>query len=225
MPTCSAGHDSATVDYCDTCGTPLDQTLPAPASNSRPPASNAQTCGYCGAERDGRFCEECGRDGAIPPDDVRQGPISPPPPSPPGPPVTRTWTAIVAADRAWFEEVGRRDGPDAPGLEFPRYCPERRFVLAGPQMAIGRRSRSRGTEPEIDLAGPPLDPGVSAHHALLLAQPDGHWQLVDVGSTNGTSLGGAPEPIAPHTPVALADGDCIKIGAWTTITITCLTSR
>ncbi|MGH3566133.1 MAG: FHA domain-containing protein [Pseudonocardia sp.] len=248
MTTCSAGHDSATADYCDTCGTPLDPTLPAPTSHSRPLASNAQTCGYCGAVRDGRFCEECGRDAAIPPDtsqpipgdtppppldtsqrgpldNPQRDPTSPPSPFPPEPPVTRTWTAIVAADRAWFEEVGRRDGPDAPGLEFPRYCPERRFVLAGSQMAIGRRSRSRGTEPEIDLAGPPLDPGVSAHHALLLAQPDGHWQLVDVGSTNGTSLGDAPEPIAPHTPVILADGDRIKIGAWTTITITCSTSR
>ncbi|MGH3615243.1 MAG: FHA domain-containing protein [Pseudonocardia sp.] len=246
MTICSAGHDSATADYCDTCGTPLDQAPPAPTSNSRPPASDAQTCGYCGAVRDGRFCEECGSDSAISPDGSQMTPPGipqpipgDPPPIPPatpqrvptGPPppslsaVSRTWTAIVAADRAWFEEVGRRDGPDAPGLEFPRYCPERRFVLAGPQISIGRRSRSRGTQPEIDLAGPPLDPGVSAHHALLLAQPDGYWQLVDVGSTNGTSLGDAPDPIAPHVPVALADGDRIKIGAWTTITITCSTSR
>jgi len=233
MPTCSAGHDSATTDYCDTCGTLLDGSPPAPPPTPQPSKTTAQTCEYCGTARDGRFCEACGQDSAIPPGIPQPlppatpswEPISPAPPLPAEPPVTRTWTAFVRADRAWFEEVSRRDGPDAPGLEFPRYCPERRFVLVGPQMAIGRRSRSRGTEPEIDLAGPPLDPGVSAHHALLLAQPDGHWQLVDVGSTNGTSVGDAPEPIAPYTPVALADGDCIKIGAWTTITITCSTSR
>jgi len=33
-------------------------------------------------------------------------------------------------------------------------------------------------------------------------------------------LGDAPEPITPNTAVALAHGDRIKLGAWTTITIT-----
>jgi hypothetical protein len=126
---------------------------------------------------------------------------------------------VVRADRAWFEEVRRRDGPDAAAVDFPRYCPDRRFELAGDQVAIGRRSRSRGTAPEIDLSGPPLDPGVSAQHALLLARPDGGWELVDLDSTNGTSIGDRTEPIPPHTPVPLADGDRIRLGAWTTITV------
>lgn len=204
MPTCPAGHDSATTDYCDTCGTRMLAVAP-------PPAPPLQQCANCGATRDGRFCEECGHDSTVP--------VGTPRPVPLDPPATVTWTALVRADRAWFDEVRRRDGLDAASLEFPRYCPERRFVLTGPQMAIGRRSRSRGTDPEIDLSGPPLDPGVSAQHALLLARPDGNWELVDVGSTNGTSLGDAPAPIAPHTPEVLADGDCIKLGAWTTITV------
>jgi pSer/pThr/pTyr-binding forkhead associated (FHA) protein len=60
---------------------------------------------------------------------------------------------------------------------------------------------------------------VSALHALLLARPDGGWELVDLDSTNGTTVGDATDPIAPNTAVALAHGDRIKLGAWTTITI------
>ncbi len=136
------------------------------------------------------------------------------------PPVAAgSWTAVVRSDHDWFEEVRRRNGPDAAGLQFPPYCPERRFVLTGPKLAIGRRSRSRGIEPEIDLSGPPLDPGISTLHALLLARPDGRWELVDLDSTNGTTVGDSARPIAPNTPILLADGDRIKLGAWTTLTI------
>jgi hypothetical protein len=129
------------------------------------------------------------------------------------------WNAVVRADRQWYDEVRRREGPDAADVEFPRYCPERRFELTGNQVAIGRRSRSRGTNPEIDLSGPPLDPGVSAQHALLLSRPDGGWDLVDLDSTNGTSVGDSPDLIRAHVPVPLADGDRIRLGAWTTITV------
>lgn len=214
MATCANGHDSPTTDYCDVCGTPIQ------AATSALPAAAAQHCAHCGAARDGRFCEECGHDAALP---------APPPPLEPAPPEPAAvspaaagggWLAVVRADRSWFDEVQRRDGPDARSLEFPRSCPERRFVLAGALMAIGRRSRSRGTDPEIDLSAPPRDPGVSTQHALLRARPDGGWELEDLDSTNGTTLNDAPEPIAPRTPVALADGDRIKVGAWTTITVT-----
>lgn len=136
-------------------------------------------------------------------------------PQPPRP----TWIAVVRADRSRFDEVRRLNGPDAADLEFPRECPERRFVLSGPRVAIGRRSRARGTNPEIDLSEPPLDPGVSAQHAELLSRPDGGWELVDLDSTNGTWVGDSPTPIAPDIPVVLADGDRIKLGMWTTITV------
>jgi pSer/pThr/pTyr-binding forkhead associated (FHA) protein len=124
----------------------------------------------------------------------------------------------VRADRAWFEEVRRQDGVDAGALEFPRYAQERRFVLSGAQVTIGRRSASRGIEPDVDLTG--QDPAVSSAHALLLARPDGGWDLVDVGSTNGTTLAVDDGPIPPHRPVPLAEGAVIRLGAWTTITLT-----
>ncbi len=73
--------------------------------------------------------------------------------------------------------------------------------------------------PEIDLGAPPEDPGVSHLHAVLLAQPDGTWNLVDPGSTNGTTVNGGSEPIPVNVPKPMADGDRIHVGAWTTITL------
>jgi hypothetical protein len=207
MATCPAGHDSAATDYCDVCGALMIGDGPAAAA---PTAIPAQLCAGCGALRDGRFCEVCGHDGAKPVDPAQTVPVAGP----------GEWSALVRADRSWFEEVRKRNGPDAAMLEFPRYCPERRFVLSGTRLAIGRHSRSRGIEPEIDLSVPPADPGVSARHALLVARPDGGWDLVDLDSTNGTTLGEATDPVAPNTAVALAHGDRINLGAWTTITIT-----
>jgi len=125
----------------------------------------------------------------------------------------------VRADRAWFDEVVRRDGPDAATLRFPAFSTERRFVLDRPQLSIGRRSRSRGIEPDIDLSAHPVDPGVSALHALLVRRGDGGWDVVDLDSTNGTVVGDGTDPIAPNAPVPLADGDVVKVGAWTTITL------
>ena len=128
-----------------------------------------------------------------------------------------TWTAVVASDHAYFEDVVAAGGPDAATLTFPAYCPERRFRLAGPEMRIGRRSVSQGLEPEIDLTGPPTDPGVSRLHAVLIAEQDGSWVVLDPGSENGTSVNGSE--IAAGVRVPLRDGDRIHLGAWTVITI------
>ncbi|MER7580309.1 FHA domain-containing protein [Kitasatospora sp. NPDC097691] len=138
----------------------------------------------------------------------------------PAEPVRTTWIAVVSADRDYFTDMMARSGPEAAGLFFPPYCPERRIPLTGRgQLRIGRRSQHRGTVPEIDLSVPPEDPGASHQHALLAEQADGSWVLVDQDSTNGTTVNGGAEPIAPHTAVPLNDGDRIHLGAWTTITV------
>jgi hypothetical protein len=130
------------------------------------------------------------------------------------------WTALVTADRDYYERVlGQADGPDAGGFTFPPYCPERRIPLTGQEVRIGRRSVSQGTVPEIDLAEPPRDPGASHTHAVLLAQADGTWNLVDPGSTNGTTTNGGDDPIAVNVEVPMHDGDRIHVGVWTTITL------
>jgi hypothetical protein len=242
MATCPSGHDSASDDFCDVCGIRIGATatLLAPASAS----ASAEACPQCGAARTGQFCESCGHDynKATPVSPVSPIGLStePPPPvatppAPPAPPVvtppvatppatpparsTATWTAVVTADRVYFDRVVATLGPDAPPeLSFPDYYPERRFRLSGAEVQVGRRSVSRGIHPEIDLAGPHPDPGVSRLHALLLAGPDGSWSVVDPGSENGTLLNG--NTIPANQAVALHDGDRIHLGAWTALTIT-----
>jgi FHA domain-containing protein len=215
MNTCTEDHAAATGEYCDVCGL----RLRGAQADAAPPPAPAERCPSCGAAREGRFCEVCGYDSALgpPPEGVADAPEPQAPP--PQKPTAAAWAVVVRADRAWFEEVVRRDGPDAGGLQFPAFSTERRFVLDGTQLAIGRRSRSRGIEPEIDLSAPPVDPGVSALHALLVGRADGGWNVVDLDSTNGTVVGDGPDPIPPNTPVPLADGDVVKVGAWTTITL------
>jgi len=130
-----------------------------------------------------------------------------------------TWMVTVGPDREYFTAMMRRSGPEAAGLSLPAYSPEQRIQLTGPQVTIGRRRQSTGESPDIDLARPPEDPGVSHQHAVLVQQPDGSWSVVDQDSTNGTTINGAEEPIQPFVPVPLKEGDRVHVGAWTTITI------
>ena len=106
------------------------------------------------------------------------------------------WRVVVTADRAYFDRMSAVADADAAEVAFPAYCPERRFVLAGSEVLIGRHSRSRGIEPEIDLTGPPEDAGVSHAHALFVANPDGGWNIVDL------RFGQRHLPQRRHRPVA-----------------------
>jgi hypothetical protein len=145
--------------------------------------------------------------------------------SPPAPaPVSRamTWMAVVSADRAYYDSVWAADVPAGEIIGFPDGSPERRFPLTGTEILIGRRSMSRGIHPEIDLTtqpgGPPTDTGVSREHAKLVANPDGTWSIIDLGTENGTLINGLD--IAPGRPVPLRDGDRVNLGMWTVVTIT-----
>lgn len=129
-----------------------------------------------------------------------------------------TWSAVVTADRAHYDTLHAVDGQDAPSMSFPGYVPRRRFRLAGPEVRIGRSSTRLASDPEIDLSGPPLDPGVSRQHARLIAARDGTWCDLDEGSPNGIWVNGVKAP--PRVPVPLTDGDRIHLGTWTLITIT-----
>ncbi|TDD59928.1 FHA domain-containing protein [Actinomadura rubrisoli] len=152
------------------------------------------------------------------------GPPVPAPPVPgppvPGPGSRTAWTAVVSADRDYYNSVIAEEGPDSASIAFPPYAPQRRISLAGREVRIGRRSSADPSPPEIDLREPPEDPGVSHTHAVLLAKPDGTWTLVDPGSMNRTCVNGSPQPIPFNVEVPLSEGDRIHVGAWTTITLT-----
>ena len=212
------------------------------------PAATAILCPQCGVPKAGQFCESCGHDftqfangAAQPPPVTRVGPpvtappASPPPSAPSAPPVPpapatvppvsvppapdgAAWTAVVTADRAYYDSVQANGGPGAENISFPVYCPQRRFRLDGAEVRVGRRSAHSGIDPEIDLTGPPADPGVSRLHAVLLRGGDGSWSVVDPGSANGTLVNGTE--IARDELVPLRDGDRIHLGAWTELRIT-----
>ncbi|MGP3949422.1 FHA domain-containing protein [Streptomyces sp. 7N604] len=129
------------------------------------------------------------------------------------------WVAVVAPDRQYFMAMMGRSGPEAAGLNLPAYSPAQQLPLTGSQVTIGRRRHSTGESPDIDLSRPPEDPGVSHQHAVLVAQPDGSWSVVDQDSTNGTTINGGEDPIQPFVPVPLQEGDRVHVGAWTTITL------
>jgi len=246
MVTCPSGHESASDDFCDVCGIRIGApsftgTSPAPdgAGQASAPPEPDGACPRCGAPRVGQFCEACGYSFTVaaaqapatamaPPAPAAPAPptamyapgpaVAPPAAGPAGAPPTADWTAVVTADRAYYERVRAAEGPDIGDIDFPAYCPERRFRLSGTEIRIGRRSVSRGIDPEIDLTGPPADPGVSRLHAVLIEAPDGTWSVVDPGSENGTLVNDTEIPHGQAVP--LHDGDRIHLGAWTALTIT-----
>ena len=128
-----------------------------------------------------------------------------------------TWTVLVASDRVYYDRMKAVRSLSGSDVAFPAHAPERRIPLVGKQMRIGRRSAAREVEPEIDLAEPPVDPGISRLHAVLVAAPDGTWSLLDSGSANGTLLNG--REIAIGDLITLREGDRINLGAWTVITV------
>jgi tRNA A-37 threonylcarbamoyl transferase component Bud32 len=136
----------------------------------------------------------------------------------PPPAAAATWTAVVTTDRAYYDSVCAVNEQDTASISFPGDLPERRIPLTGAEVRIGRRSVSRGIEPEIDLIGPPVDPGVSRLHAKLIPGPDGGWTVVDLGTENGITVNGKDVPSGNSVP--LRPGDRIHLGAWTKITIT-----
>ena len=80
---------------------------------------------------------------------------------------------------------------------------DRRYVLSGPKMVLGR---GKGSDIRVD------DPNISRHHAELRLE-QGSWSVVDLGSTNGTRVDG--RPVSGVVP--LQAGDRLQLGN-TTVT-------
>src|SRR5207302_467320 len=91
------------------------------------------------------------------------------------------------------------------------------IVISGKSAAfIGRMQKldkselvlGRSTEANFQVE----DDGISRKHAKVMVGPNGHFQLVDLGSTNGTYLNGIRINVA-----TLQDGDKIQIGSNTVL--------
>jgi hypothetical protein len=207
---CPAGHRSETSDYCDQCGAPISLDVGVGDRDGAPagsvevssatqvraqPSPAGERCPRCQTPRvpGDRYCEVDGYDFDV----ASAG----------------SWFAEVTADRAHFDAI------DAADVAFPADAPTVVVPLESEVVTVGRLSPSRGIHPDIDLSGPPEDPGISREHLRLERTDDGRYAVVDCGSTNGTTLNDDRTPLDPGTPVPLADGDRIHLGAWTTITI------
>jgi hypothetical protein len=246
---CSNGHDTAASDYCDQCGvkidgapaTPIEPAVSAfvapsdgnsargasaPKASGFDVATTAGTCPNCSAPKDGAsiFCEDCGYDfvaGMVPASRMAAvgsatAPTRSGAPAPIAVPVTHqagAWMIIVATDRAQFDRVG-----DA-SVVFPVGVPDRVVELSADRALIGRKSTSRNIHPEIDLSPTPEDVAVSRQHAEIVRASDGTFLVTDLGSSNGTFLNGASDPLAPNVAASLRNGDSVSVGAWTTLTL------
>lgn len=227
MPICAAGHDSTATDYCDVCGLAFGGASSAPAAAGPAPSPTVsaplpeapgEPCPNCSTPRaaDERFCEVCGLDfttGAMPAAPAAQPAVSPAPssavPGPAGPPTG--WSVVITADPEWFADNA---GGSADGIELPDPLPAPRTEPLMATTSIGRAGSS--TRPDIAID----DDAVSRKHCELRQTVAGSWVVEDLGSTNGTYLDDATDPITPHTDTPLASGTRIKLGAYTILTLT-----
>lgn len=240
---CPAGHESASTDYCDTCGLamgdPAVEAVDAPSTGndaghdhdtgqlpvSEPMPTSTGKCPNCRASNPANalFCEACGYDfttGAIPrPADPSSSSLDlpaasdPSTPANPSPAPKDSWVAEVWIDPDWYADQQSTDPLPSPGLPSV-------VALRHSSILIGRTSRSRGISPDLDLGS---DSGISRRHAQLTT--DGkRWFVEDLGSSNGTyvggSVGGLPkDPIAVGKKREIDADDRVYLGAWTRLVI------
>ncbi len=202
---CPRGHLSDDPDFCSECGL----RIAAPAS-ATPPAAAAQLCPDCGTPRvaGARFCEVCRHDFSVA-HPLDPSPAVPPPPAvasePPAAPAPPAFAAEAASGNMWVvvgRDPARLDAGAAPE-------PDRAYPLDLAENLVGRRNGRRDVHPEIPVA----DPSVSARHLKICRRADGALYGVDVGSSNGTLLNGAPLSEGVEAP--LKAGDSLALGAWT----------
>ena len=211
---CPQGHQSATDDFCDVCGEPIDATAPTsgggtapvpPGRRRRPPPSSLNltrpdrgrpplTCPNCGDREpaDALFCEECGYDfttGQLPP--RRRPPAAP---AAPPPAAGADWVAELWIDPDWFAHQDAPGGCATSGA--PTVVP-----LRGPRSrSSAAASKSRNLAPDDRLLGRRRR---LARHAELTLDHD-RWYVEDLGSTNGTFVGAPGEPLPDHAAHAPA---------------------
>ena len=83
-------------------------------------------------------------------------------------------------------------------------------ALVGKMIKLDKAEMVMGRSPDVPLQVE--DDGVSRKHCKIATSSSGHFQLVDLGSTNGTFLNGVKVNVA-----TLQDGDKVQIGANTVL--------
>lgn len=227
MPVCASGHDSVATDYCDVCGLSFGPPSPsgpaaaptvAPATtiNAPMPDTPGEPCPNCSTPRAAaeRFCEVCGLDfttGQMPAAPAAKPAVAAPadPVAPAGPPTG--WSVVVTVDADWYADNA---GGSADGITLPDPTPDPRTEPLMATTTVGRAGSSSKPAIAID------DDAVSRKHCEIRQTVAGSWVVEDLGSTNGTYLDGADDPITPHTDTVIVAGTRIKLGAYTILIVT-----
>jgi hypothetical protein len=136
------------------------------------------------------------------------GAPGPPPQTAPPPQAApvRAWEVVITVDPSLDTD------PD-PAAPCPVGDPERCFPLDLTETLVGRRSQSRAIFPTIALG----DPGVSHRHLMIYRDSTGSLSVADLGSTNGSYLNGATDPLQAGVKTSVDTNDKVEIGRWTRI--------
>lgn len=220
---CPNGHDSTESDFCSNCGTEMN---PSAAASSAPaavagvapaaPAANLGKCPTCSTQREdsSRFCGICGHDfqtgqAGVVPDDLQPTSSA----SSAAAPVPAASSSTTSSSSASGARIDLAVGVDVRKKGAPQGMPERRFNLEEAEIKIGR---ARAGE-KFDGLGITGDNAVSGKHGVILRQADGSYILRDVGSTNGTKMGG--KELTAHVDYPLSEGASFEIGEWTVVKV------
>jgi len=84
------------------------------------------------------------------------------------------------------------------------------FFSKGDETTIGRADPVTGILPDIDLTSVDANRSVSRRHAKIICSGNQYFMLEEVGTVNGTYVN--EQRIPTGTPVAIHNGDAIKIG-------------
>lgn len=126
----------------------------------------------------------------------------------PGPELRTLEQAILTQSEVLRSPLPQREARGPTVKATGRFAPAGWLVLPrGERVPVGDVAVVLGRNDDVDLAL--IDARVSRRHAVVQPAPDG-FELVDLGSTNGTLLNG--QTIEPHVPRRLSHGDHIGIG-------------
>lgn len=218
--------------FCENCGydfttgteaapfvSPASQSLLSVPGSALPPGAPAgegesgELAGPAEAAAEPPAADPAAADPAAHEGEPRGGTDAAPSPVPPAQVPARRWVAEIWVDPEWYAEQQPED--PIPSAGAPNLV-----VLSESGALVGRASRSRGIDPQIECGS---DNGVSRRHCQL--STDGfRWWVEDLGSANGTFLSavGEPLPLRPITPgerVEVEEGMRLFLGGWTRIVL------
>lgn len=184
-PYCKESIESDSI-YCDQCGQHL------------------MVCTSCGAFAKGAHCTKCGgktilagtQPAAAPAPSVSVPTPAPAPAPTPAPSITQPVVQQPVAPQVSGEATVRPGAPQPKPGHLVCMSTGLRLLLAD-QAVLGRRG-SYGDALSQFVS-------ISGRHAQFHQLPDGNWQIMDIGSSYGTFMGGIQLQVNVPHPIKVGD--------------------